>query len=195
VRTTAEIGLFKILSESSVGAAARRIEAVTSGEAASYLFEQERQAQRLRQELEDARKEWTRRERQLRAEGASADTSVGDLLASATDAAGVRIVAAEAGEMDADALLDLSDRVKQKAAPAAVVLAARADGRVHLVANFSDDAVARGASAADVVKAAAAVVGGGGGGRPTMARAGGTNPEKIAEALAVAERALREALG
>jgi alanyl-tRNA synthetase len=97
-------------------------------------------------------------------------------------------------EMDADALLELSDRVKQKAAPAAVVLGARADGRVHLVANFSDAAVERGANASDVLKAAAAVVGGGGGGRPTMARAGGREPEKLPDALATAERTLLELL-
>jgi alanyl-tRNA synthetase len=96
--------------------------------------------------------------------------------------------------MDADALLDLSDRIKQKAAPAAVVLGAQADGRCHLVANFSDAAVERGANASEVVKLAAAIVGGGGGGRPTMARAGGTNLEKLAEAIAAAERALLDVL-
>jgi alanyl-tRNA synthetase len=95
--------------------------------------------------------------------------------------------------MDADALLDLSDRIKQKAAPAAVVLGAHSDGRVHLVANFSD-AVAERVSASDVVRAAAAVVGGGGGGRPAMARAGGKEPDKLPEAIEVAERAIFERL-
>jgi alanyl-tRNA synthetase len=194
VRWTAEIGAFKIISESSVGASTRRIEAITAGEAVGYLFEQEREAQRLRHELEQERREWARLERQLRSGAGQADSRVAELIASSVEAAGVRIVTGEAGEMDADALLDLSDRVKQKAAPAAVVLAARADGRVHLVANFSEAVVAKGANAAEVVKAAAAVVGGGGGGRPTMARAGGRDPEKIGEALAVAAQALRDAL-
>ena len=194
VRSTAEIGLFKILSEGSVGAATRRIEAVTSGAAASFLLERERDAARLRAELEAERKAWARLERELRAGAGQADTVVGELLASAKEAGGVTIVTGEVGEMDADALLDLSDRVKQKAAPAAVVLGARSDGQVNLVANFSDAAVERGVNAADVVKAAAAVVGGGGGGRPTMARAGGKDPGKLAEAIAVAERALLDAL-
>jgi alanyl-tRNA synthetase len=119
---------------------------------------------------------------------------VEELLGRAKEAGGVTIVAGEVGEMDADALLDLSDRVKQKAAPAAVVLGAQADGRVHLVANFSDAAVERGANASDVVKAAAALVGGGGGGRPTMARAGGREPAKLGEAIAAAEQALLDAL-
>jgi alanyl-tRNA synthetase len=195
VRTTAEIGAFKILSESSVGAATRRIEAITSGAAASYLFEREREAERLRQEIEDERKAWARLERQLRAGSGRADEMLSDLLDAGSEAGGVRVVAGDAGEMGADALLELSDRVKQKAAPAAVVLGAREDDRVHLVANFSDQAVERGANASDIVKAAAALVGGGGGGRPSMARAGGRDPERLAEALAAAKQALLEALG
>jgi alanyl-tRNA synthetase len=194
VRTTAEIGAFKILSEGSVGAATRRIEAVTSGAAASYLFEREREALRLREQLEAERREWARLERQLRAGAGQADEVVSRLLAGATDAGGVRVVVGEVGEMDADALLDLSDRVKQKAAPAAVVLGARSNGRAHLVANFSDAVAERGVSASDVVKAIAAVVEGGGGGRPTMARAGGKAPERLPEAIALAQRTLVDAL-
>jgi alanyl-tRNA synthetase len=84
--------------------------------------------------------------------------------------------------------------VKQKIAPAAVVLGAHSDGRAHLVANFSEAVAERGVNASEVVKAAAAIVGGGGGGRPTMARAGGRDPEKLGEAIATAERTLLDAL-
>ena len=150
---------------------------------------------RLRDELEAERKAWARLEKQLRAGAGQAD----DLVARAPRGgsarpAGVRIVTGEVGEMEADALLDLSDRVKQKAAPAAVVLGARTDGRASLVANFSEAAVERGANASDVVKAAAALIGGSGGGRPSMARAGGKDPDRIGEAVSAAERALVEAL-
>ncbi len=194
VRATAEIGVFKILSEASVGSATRRIEAVTSGAAASYLFEREREESRLREELEAERKAWARLEKQLRAGAGQPDEVLAGLLDGATDHAGVRVVVGDAGEMDADRLLDLSDRLKQSLAPAAVLLAARSDGRPHLVANFSDVVVQRGLSAADVVKTVAAVVDGGGGGRPTMARAGGKNVERIAEALALGERTVVAAL-
>ena len=194
VRSTAEIGAFKILSESSVGSATRRIEAVTSGAAASYLFEREREAWRLRNELEAERKAWSRLEKQLRAGAGSAGDLVEGLLSSAGEAGGITIVAAEVGEMDADTLLDLSDRIKQKAGQGAVVLGATTDGRVHLVVNLSEAAVERGANASDVVRSAAALVGGGGGGRPSMARAGGKDPERLAEAISVAERALLDAL-
>ena len=94
---------------------------------------------------------------------------------------------------DSDGLLDLSDRFKQTHAPAAVVLGTSENGTVHLVANF-DAQVAERISASDVVRQAAAIVGGGGGGRPTMARAGGKDPEKLPEALAEAERLILSAL-
>ena len=95
--------------------------------------------------------------------------------------------------LDADALLELSDRFKQRHAPAAVVLGSADNGRVNLVANF-DDAIAERVSAVDVIKSVSALVGGGGGGRPTMARAGGKNPERLPDALAEAERLILAAL-
>ncbi len=106
---------------------------------------------------------------------------------------GVNVIVQPVDGLDADELLDLSDRYKQKHAPAAVVLGSKEDGRVHLVANF-DESVAEKVSASDVLREAAAIVGGGGGGRPTMARAGGKDPEKLADALAEAERLIVAAL-
>ena len=100
----------------------------------------------------------------------------------------------EIASLGGDALLDLSDRFKQRSAPAAVVLGSRENGAVHLVANF-DDSVAKRLSAGDVVKEIAPIVGGGGGGRPTMARAGGKEPDKLPEALARARELISAALG
>jgi alanyl-tRNA synthetase len=105
----------------------------------------------------------------------------------------VNVIVQEVEGLDADELLELSDRFKQQNAPAAVVLGSTEDGRVHLVANF-DSSVATRVSASDVVKGAAAVVGGGGGGRPTMARAGGRDPDKLPDALAEARRLIVAAL-
>jgi alanyl-tRNA synthetase len=95
--------------------------------------------------------------------------------------------------LDGDALLELSDRFKQRHAPAAVVLGSAGGGKVSLVANF-DPSVADRISASDVIRGAAPLVGGGGGGRPTMARAGGKDAEKLPDALAEAERLIRAAL-
>jgi alanyl-tRNA synthetase len=106
---------------------------------------------------------------------------------------GINVIVQSVEGVDADALLDLSDRFKQQHAPAAVVLGTREDGKVHLVANF-DESVAAKVSANDVVRAAASVVGGGGGGRPTMARAGGKDSAKLPDALAAAEELIVGAL-
>jgi alanyl-tRNA synthetase len=107
---------------------------------------------------------------------------------------GVRLYLAELENADADTLLEVSDREKQRRSPAVVVLGAREDGRVHLVVNVDPAVVDKGVDASAVVRAAAALVGGGGGGRPTMARAGGRNPEKLGDALAEAEKVLLAAL-
>jgi alanyl-tRNA synthetase len=179
VRSTAEIGPFAILSEGSVGSGTRRIEAVTSGEAYAYLHARAREADDLRDELEQVRKE-LKRKPTARFESAVVEANV-------RVEGGVSVIVQAVEGLDADALLDLSDRFKQRHAPAAVVLGSQEDGRVHLVANF-DESVAARVSASDVVRGAAAHVGGGGGGRPTMARAGGREPAKLPDALAEAER-------
>jgi alanyl-tRNA synthetase len=183
VRTTAEVGPFVILSESSVGAGARRIEAVTSGEAYAYLHARSNDAEALRVELERVRKEKPK----------AGPASRADVEADVKVVGGVHVIVQQVEGYDADALLDLSDRFKQQNAPAAVALGTSTNGRVHLVCNF-DQSVAERVSASDVARAAAAVVGGGGGGRPTMARAGGTDPGKLLDALAEAERLIVGAL-
>jgi alanyl-tRNA synthetase len=185
VASTAEIGAFVILSEGSVGAGVRRIEALTSGDAWAFLDSRSRELDELRSELGHARREASRRPApaEERPE-VTADVRVEN---------GVNVIVQSVEGLDPDALLDLSDRFKQRHAPAAVVLGSREDGKVHLVANF-DDSVAERVSASDVVKQAAAIVGGGGGGRPTMARAGGKDPDKLPEALAEAERLIVAAL-
>ncbi len=183
VRTTAEIGPFAILSEGSVGAGVRRIEAVTSGEAYALLHARAREADDLRGELAKARKAKPK---------ASAGAEL--LEERRSEAGGVSVIVAEAQAETVEELMALSDRLRQASSPAAVVVGARDDGRVHLVVNLDASLEERGLDAVAIVKEAAALVGGGGGGRPTMARAGGKDPEKLADALATAERALVEAL-
>jgi alanyl-tRNA synthetase len=185
VTSTAEVGPFVLLSESSVGAGVRRIEALTSGDAWAMLDERARELSALRAEVDTLRKAPKTSvaiesraavpEPEIRAEG------------------GINVIVQPIDGLDADELLELSDRYKQKHAPAAIVLGSKENGKVHLVANF-DAAVAERVSASDVVREAAAIVGGGGGGRPTMARAGGKDPEKLPDALAEAERLILQAL-
>jgi alanyl-tRNA synthetase len=186
VRTTAEIGPFVILSEGSVGAGVRRIEAVTSGAAWAVLEERSRELASLRAEVDELRKGGKTRPT---GPGPSAEIPDPDVR----EEGGVSVIVQPLVGLDADELLEISDRYKQRHAPAAVVLGSHEDGKVHLVANF-DASVAERVSASDVVRQAAAIVGGGGGGRPTMARAGGKDPEKLPEALAEAERLILAAL-
>jgi alanyl-tRNA synthetase len=186
VRSTAEIGPFVVLSESSVGSGVRRIEAITAGGAFAYLHERACEADELRGEFERVRKD-----KKIAAPAAKASAAVPTPEIKVVG--GINVIVQPVEGYNADALLDLSDRFKQQHAPAAVVLGSPDDGKVNLVANF-DQAAADKVSASDVVKAAATIVGGGGGGRPTMARAGGSQPEKLPEAIAEAERLITAAL-
>jgi alanyl-tRNA synthetase len=184
VRSTAEIGPFLITSESSVGSGARRIEAVTAGEAWAQLHGRARELEQVRAELEQVRREAKRPK--------AAEQRV-DVEPEVETVNGVNVIAQSVEGLDAQALLDLSDRFKQRSSPAAVVLGSREDGIVHLVANF-DETVAKRVSAGDIVKEIAPIVGGGGGGRPTMARAGGKDPEKLSDAITRARELISEAL-
>jgi alanyl-tRNA synthetase len=185
VRWTAEIGPFVILSEGSVGAGVRRIEAVTSGEAFAYVRAKAEEADELAAELRRARKE-------PKKEGPAAEPNV--VQERRNKAGNVEVIVMELGATSPENMLELSDRLMQQNAPAAVVLGSRDDGRVHLLVNLDRSLEERGLDAVKVVREAAALVGGGGGGRPTMARAGGREPDKLPEALAQAEKTLLDAL-
>jgi alanyl-tRNA synthetase len=119
-----------------------------------------------------------------------------DAVASAEQVGKVRLVVFRAEALSGDELLELADRLKSKLAPAGVLLgAAHPDGKVSLVASMSDDAVAAGMKAGDVIKTVAPIVGGGGGGRPNMARAGGRDGARLDEALAAGRDALHGVQG
>ena len=209
VRCTAEIGPFRILSETSNAANVRRIEAVTGPAAVELLREHDRllgeiartlrttsgQALETVQARERARKEL---EQQLKRSGggsaAAAQVDLAALVAMASEVAGARVLSAGVEELDAKALLELVDRLKGQLGEAAIVLASAVEGRVALVVSVAPELVARGVKAGVVVKAAAAVVGGGGGGRDTLAQAGGRDVSKLEDALATAREQIAAAL-
>ena len=174
VRSTAEIGPFAIVSERSVGAGSRRIEAVTAGEAFALLHEQAREADALRRELERTRKESKQPQRAEQAEIVSQDKE-GDVLL------------VEVKSLKGGPLRDFSDRIRQQEKAEGAIVASRDDGRVFLVVNFDESLVARGLDAVQVVRELGKHIGGGGGGKPTLAEAGGKNPDGIADALAAAK--------
>jgi alanyl-tRNA synthetase len=174
VRSTAEIGPFAVLSESSVGAGSRRIEAVTAGEAFALLHERAREADVLRGELEQARKDAKRPKAAEQTEIVSQDKEGGVLLV-------------EVKSLKGGPLRDFSDRIRQQEKADGAIVASRDDGRVFLVVNFDESLVARGLDAVQVVRELGKHIGGGGGGKPTLAEAGGKNPDGIADALAAAK--------
>jgi alanyl-tRNA synthetase len=206
VRSTAEVGPFKILSESSVGQGVRRIEAVTSGAALALLRERERASVELARDLKteperlpEAVSKLRDRVRELeKSKGAGAADGGVDLAAMVSQAEkhdGIAVLALSQGDTPPDDLLDLSDRLRGALGPSVVVLASSAGGRAHLVASATPEAVDKGGDAAAVIREISPLVGGGGGGRPTMARAGGKDPSHIDEALAAARSFLASRLG
>ena len=174
VRSTAEIGPFAVVSESSVGAGSRRIEAVTAGEAFALLHERAREADALRSELERVRRDAKRPAARQEADFTIVDRE-GD------------VILVEAKAVKGGPLRDLSDRLRQQEKAGGAIVASRDDGRVFLVVNFDESLVARGLDAVQVVRELGKHIGGGGGGKPTLAEAGGKNPDGIADALAAAK--------
>jgi alanyl-tRNA synthetase len=209
VRSTAEIGPFHIVSETSSAANVRRIEALTGPAAVQLLREHDRLlaevAATLRARPAVVPEVVRSRERERRALEKQRRSGRGGLEApermdidalvgSADRIDGALVLTAEVEAPDAKALLELVDRLKGRLEDAAILLGAGTEGRVHLVASVAPALVERGVKAGALVKAAAEVVGGGGGGRDTLAQAGGREPEKLDQAIAAARAAIATAL-
>jgi alanyl-tRNA synthetase len=201
VRATAEVGVFKITTETSSAANVRRIEALTGPAAVELLRRHdtllEQAAAVLRTAPENvpavaAQREQERRQLLKRAQTAA---PVDDRPAEVVELDGLRAVF-ELRDVDTPkALPDLADRMKnQLGDPAVVVLGAGGEGRANLLVAATKGAVDRGIRAGDIVKVAARVVGGGGGGRDTMAQAGGRDPAKLPDALQAARAEIERVL-
>jgi alanyl-tRNA synthetase len=184
VRTTAEIGPFVILNEASVGSGARRIEAVTAGEAFALLRARADEAEELRQELNRLRKDV-----KVNAPSATARAvaPAGEIKIRSKEN-GVVVVEAE-GYRGGD-LRDLTDRVRQQEKADAVIAGSTVDGRPFLVINLDQSLADRDIDAVVLVRHAAKHIEGGGGGRPTLAEAGGKKSEALGDALDAARTAL-----
>jgi alanyl-tRNA synthetase len=182
VRWTAEIGPFVIVSEGSVGSGARRIEALTAGEAFAYLHGKALEAEELRAETEKLRKQGAKEAKATAADVTVIDESNG-------------IVTAQVSSMKGSELRDLSDQIRQSRQADAVLLGSVDDGRVNVVVNLSSAKVEQGADAVAIAKKMAEKIGGGGGGRPNLAEAGGRNPDGLAEAYEIGRSELASTLG
>jgi alanyl-tRNA synthetase len=208
VRSTAEIGLLRIVSETSSAANVRRIEALSGPAAVALVREHDRALEAVATLVRSTPAEVvdvvSARETQRRAllkgsgtngGGAGGGIDPAALAAGAVMLDGVPFVGATVEVADAKALPDVADRVKgQLGSDGVVVLASALDGRASVVVAVAPAVVARGVRAGEIVKVAAAVLGGGGGGRDTLAQAGGSEVAKLDEALAAAKDATAAAL-
>jgi alanyl-tRNA synthetase len=204
VQRTGDIGLFKIVAESGVAAGVRRIEAVTGVGAVQYVQELEAtvntaaaalktQPAALPARIAQMQADMKALEKELSAAKGKLASSQGDSLAeSAVDIKGIKLVAVKLEGADAKTLRDTMDKLKDKLKTAVIVLAAVDGDKVQIAAGVTADSIGK-VKAGDLANFVASQVGGKGGGKPDMAMAGGTEPAKLAAALAsvqawVAER-------
>jgi alanyl-tRNA synthetase len=195
VQRTGEIGLFKLVSEGSVSAGTRRIEAVTGLAVLEHLRRASQTLALLSEalrakpdELLEAAEKLAESEKKLRRQLEAqqlerAAAAAGDLLQQVKEVKGVRVLAARVDVTDRHAMRQMIDNLRGRLQSGVIVLGSAADGRVSLVAGVTKDLTSR-LDAGRIVKAAAAIVEGSGGGRKDLAEAGGKNAAKLDESLA-----------
>ncbi|MBQ7360384.1 MAG: alanine--tRNA ligase [Lachnospiraceae bacterium] len=202
VKNTADIGFFKILSESGVAAGVRRIEALTGANVMAYYKAMEENfasavssAKATPATLVDKIQHMQAEIKALSSENESlkakaAKEAMGDVMDQVVDVKGVKLLTVNVDGVDMNGLRDLGDSLKEKLGDGVVVLLSNQDGKVNMIAMATDGAMAKGAHAGNLIKGIAALVGGGGGGRPNMAQAGGKNPAGIVAAMQEAVKVL-----
>jgi alanyl-tRNA synthetase len=194
VQRTGDIGFIKVVSESSVAAGVRRIEAVTGGEALRYAEKIERELKKAAllvntkplelsermEKLLNHQKEMEREIEKLKGKLASRDSS--DLMEKAKEIGGIKVLATAVDVPDVKTLRDFGDKVRDRIKSGIIFLGSRVDKKVMLLCMVTEDLAGR-YHAGNIIKEIAPIVGGSGGGRPDMAQAGGSQPENLSEAL------------
>ena len=206
VHNTADIKLFKIISDNGIAAGVRRIEALTNdgviefyknienrmNECAKLLKTNENElVSRTESVLEEIKTLKSENEK-LKAKLAS--EALGDSKESIEEIGGIKFIAMHVSGVEMNELRNLGDKLKSDVDDGMVVLASDVDGKVNLLCMAGDKALAVGAHAGNIIKGIAAIVGGGGGGRPNIAQAGGKNPKGIKDALDKAKEVFKAQL-
>ncbi len=204
LRSTAEIGLFKVIAEEGIGSGVRRIEAATGMESYQLIREEGRRLEKVAGMLQVPAAKLERKLEELLQENRQLQKScqemkqqlslleVGELAKKAVNVDGVKVLSAAVSAAGAEELRLMADELKKRLAPAVVVLGTVQGGKVLLVGAVTPDLVKRGYDARPVISALARLVEGGGGGRPEMAQAGGKNPAALEAALGSVEKLVRE---
>lgn len=200
VKNTGEIGLFKIINESSIAAGVRRIEAITGIEVMRFIKKQEQLINKTAESLKTNPEKITDRinsilqqQKELEKELNSmkdrlANSRTDELLENVEDVDGVPLLTAELDGVDNEGLRKLSDQLKKDLDSGVILLASNLKEKVLFVAAITEDLVQKGYHAGKLVGQVAKITGGGGGGRPDMAQAGGRDVSKIQEALSLAKK-------
>ncbi|NLB51947.1 MAG: alanine--tRNA ligase [Syntrophomonadaceae bacterium] len=206
VKNTGQIGLFRILSEASIGSGLRRIEAVTGSYAFNYLRQAETNLKKaagqlkttvseVNDRIEALNKTLKEKDREIdNLKAKLSNASSGDILNKAVSINGVNLLFEEVAYEDANLLRQNAEMLKDKLGTAVVMLGAVIDEKVSLVCFISKDLVEKGLHAGKLIGLAAKITGGGGGGRPDMAQAGGRDTSKLTDALAAAREMAEKTL-
>jgi alanyl-tRNA synthetase len=212
VRSTGDIGLFKIVSDESIASGTRRIRAVTGWDALTRFRETEAlvdqvaanlrstrgdlpaTVERLQEELKRARRTNEELKQKLASGAGGGGDSSGGNGNDVREVAGVRVLAREASELDAAGLRQLSDTLLARVKSGVVVLGRQADGKASIIVRTSKDLHGR-VPAGQVIRELAPLIGGRGGGKPDMAEGGGAQTEKLAEALEASYEVVGRLLG
>ncbi|BAZ45023.1 alanyl-tRNA synthetase [Chondrocystis sp. NIES-4102] len=204
VNNTAEIGVFKIISETGISSGVRRIEAVAGGAILDYLNLRDQVVKQLSDRFKVKPEEISDRVDNLQAELKATQKALenakqelalaksDNLLSNVETLGDFKVLVANMGEMDAKSLQSAAERLQQKLGDAAVVVASiPSEGKVSLVAAFSPKVIKeKSLQAGKFIGEIAKICGGGGGGKPNLAQAGGRDPSKIDEALETAKAKL-----
>ncbi|MCR5148652.1 MAG: alanine--tRNA ligase [Eubacterium sp.] len=207
VANTSVIGTFKIVSETGISSGVRRIEALTGEGALNYYKETEAELLKAAAAAKTEPHKLAEKVEALLAEIKALNTenkklkdkmakdAAGDALSAAIKQGDTSILKLSLTDADVASMRNLGDDYKAKLGNSVIIMASSNDGKVNLLVMASDDAVASGIHAGNIIKKIAPIVGGGGGGRPNMAQAGGKDASKIEDALLAGVEEAKNMLG
>jgi len=203
IQRTGDIGLFKIVSESSAAAGIRRIEAVAGLSAEQYVLEEESFMNKVADTLNVSKDELHEKILKFTADYKKLEQKLGDLKSKlisgdivsyvkmAKDVNGTKLLALSIDDLDTETLRDMSDKLKERLKSAVVVIASKSADKASFIVSATADYVAKGINAGKIAKAFAAGIGGSGGGKPDFAQGGTKDLSKVDDAIKNAEQLIK----
>jgi alanyl-tRNA synthetase len=202
IDNTGKVGGSKIISEGGIASGVRRIEAITGSNVIRYLADKQNTISSVAASLKSSESDLTRKAAQLMSDMKELENTIkslksdeisgalGDIIGSAKDVGGVRLITRRFDDTEIDQLRNISDAVKADNDNIVMVLASVNGGKVTFIVSVTEDLVGKGYHAGKLIKEIAAAAGGGGGGKANMAQAGAKDPSKVDAAFAKAEELL-----